>query len=221
MGIASLVNTADFFTCAVNVGSHTPCPVLNPQGIALFLAMEYQLSLPEYGSMLWESGHSIAYWHWIIKNVVSLRIWYAMGMGALVGKGLQWHERHHNNSLPPWLTPSPWAKEPRRLCITPQHLSKSKLEWLSGGKNLDGMMIWWQLPRGAFLVSCVRANQLSHLNPHTMRQESAHMNFWRCITGLLSKPQVLRIRLIIKASKTDPLRLGLRCNKDWDRLSVV
>ena len=96
------------------------------------------------------------------------------------------------------------AKEPRCLPNTLQHLSKLKQEWLSKGKYFDGTMLW--AAASLCFFGFMRSGELT-IPSESSYDMSAHLSFEDVSVDTVQNSKVLRIQL--KASKTDPFRLGV------------
>jgi len=98
------------------------------------------------------------------------------------------------------------TKEPvsPRLPITPDLLLKIRQVWFNSHHHQDHVMLW------AAALLCffgfLRAGEIT-VPSDTAYDEGAHLSFSDVMVDSFNNPQVLKVR--IKASKTDPFRLGV------------
>ena len=91
-----------------------------------------------------------------------------------------------------------------RLPITPELLLKIKQVWFNSHYQNDNVMLW------AAALLCffgfLRAGEIT-VPSDTAYDEGVHLNFSDVSVDSYTNPQVIKVR--IKASKTDPFRLGV------------
>ena len=95
-------------------------------------------------------------------------------------------------------------KKPPRLPITPQHLTNLRGVWLGKEKNFDGIMLW--AAASLCFFGFMRSGELT-IPSDSAYDESAPLCFKDVTVDSIQNPQALRVRL--KASKTDPFRVGV------------
>ena len=95
-------------------------------------------------------------------------------------------------------------KRTERLPITPNHLAKLKEVWSSGANKFDGKMLW--AAASLCFFGFMRSGELT-VPSATSFDEGAHLSFNDVEVDCTKNPRILRVHL--KASKTDPFRLGI------------
>ena len=97
----------------------------------------------------------------------------------------------------------PGGKKLRRLPITPELLQKLKDSWFRGSGK-DGCMLWAAATLCFF--GFLRSGEIT-VPSDTTYDEGAHLGFRDVAVDNLQDPKSVRVR--IKASKTDPFRMGV------------
>ena len=95
-------------------------------------------------------------------------------------------------------------KRTERLPITPNHLAKLKEVWSSGANRFDGKMLW--AAASLCFFGFMRSGELT-IPSATSFDEGAHLSFNDVAVDSMQNPRIIRVRL--KASKTDPFRVGV------------
>lgn len=98
---------------------------------------------------------------------------------------------------------SPPPSKPKRLPITPDLLRKMKQSW-QGGDRQNSSMLWAASTLCFF--GFFRAGEIT-LTTESSFEDGAHLTFDDISVDSLVDPQVLTVKL--KASKTDPFRVGI------------
>ena len=91
-----------------------------------------------------------------------------------------------------------------RLPMTPELLARIKQVWTKVPHNPDNRMLWAAALLGFF--GFLRAGELT-VPSDTTYDEGAHLSFSDVAVDSFENPQVMKVR--IKASKTDPFRMGV------------
>ena len=96
-------------------------------------------------------------------------------------------------------------KKPTRLPITPELLRKMRQVWIRGNRSgsWDNILLWAVSLLGFF--GFLRSGEITVLTDAGF-DEGVHLTFNDISVDCTKNPQVIRVR--IKASKTDPFRVG-------------
>ncbi len=97
------------------------------------------------------------------------------------------------------------VKKPTRMPITTELLLKLKGIWVQGdGQDRDGCMLW--AAAALCFFAFLRAGEMT-VPSDTAFDDRAHLSFQDVAADSLKNPRTLKVR--IKASKTDPFRVGV------------
>lgn len=97
------------------------------------------------------------------------------------------------------------VKKTPRMPITPELLLKLKCAWIKGtGRDRDGCMLW--AAAALCFFAFLRSGEIT-VPSDTAFDDKAHLSFRDVTTDSLKNPTTLKVR--IKASKTDPFRVGV------------
>ena len=96
------------------------------------------------------------------------------------------------------------SKKTPRLPITPELLLKMKQVWRKRGNNWDNVMLW--AASSLCFFGFLRSGEIT-VPSESAFDEGAHLTFNDITVDSTTNPQILRAR--IKASKTDPFRVGI------------
>jgi hypothetical protein len=96
------------------------------------------------------------------------------------------------------------AKRVSRLPILPVHLQKLREVWGRMLPAFDGKMLW--AAAALCFFGFLRSGEIT-IPADSSFDEGAHLSFHDVEVDSLSQPQILRVHL--KASKTDPFRVGI------------
>ena len=99
------------------------------------------------------------------------------------------------------------SKGPKRIARlpkTPKHLVQLKEVWSNEGSRFDGLMFWAAKSLCFFDFMC--SGELT-IPSATSYDEGAHLSFNNVAVDGIQSPRMLRMH--IKASKTDPFRVGV------------
>ena len=95
-------------------------------------------------------------------------------------------------------------KKTTRLPITPELLLRMKQSWERAGATWDNSMLW--APSTLYFFGFLRSGEIT-VPTESSFDEGAHLTFDDVTVDCISNPQMLKVK--IKASKTDPFRLGV------------
>ena len=91
-----------------------------------------------------------------------------------------------------------------RLPILPHHLAKMRRVWMKDSSSFDGTMLW--AAASLCLFGFFRSGEMT-IPTDLAFDEGAHLCFNDVSVNNLHCPQIIRVHL--KASKTDPFRVGV------------
>lgn len=91
-----------------------------------------------------------------------------------------------------------------RLPITPEHLAKMRGVWMKEPSTFDGKMLW--AAASVCFFGFLRSGEITIPSDSTF-DEGAHLGFNDVTVNCVRCPQIIRVHL--KASKTDPFRVGI------------
>lgn len=95
-------------------------------------------------------------------------------------------------------------RKTERLPITPNHLSKLREVWSHGGNKFEGQMLW--AAASLCFFGFMRSGEIT-IPSASSYDEGAHLSFKDVAVDCVQAPRILRVHL--KASKTDPFRVGV------------